>query len=172
MFQFTRDFGIESLSRVVDEQLWSVAPDFHALCRLNCMFLRGQLEFTPYHSGPLLVETVPLVPALLELHEYGVFTYESNPYELALVAEDMSVEYEQRPYLNCVLSASHSAAWLDFFEALKLSAWQGQRMWMEFHTFASVQWVRAGQIISPTMPSSINGSGIHVKSHYSNGKAY
>lgn len=83
------------------------------------MFLQGQLHFTPYHSGPPLAETWPLVPDLLRLNRLGVFTYNSSPYELEVVAEDVSVECEQRPYLECILSARTTPKWRAFFDDLK-----------------------------------------------------
>ena len=61
---------------------WYEANDFDDLLRLNRAFLRGESEFTLYHAGPIFVETTPMVPGLLRLHDYGMLTWQSQPWEI------------------------------------------------------------------------------------------
>ena len=56
--------------------------DWAGFIDLNRQSLRGQVDFSPYHAGPIYSETKPLVPGLLRLHDFGILTIESQPSQL------------------------------------------------------------------------------------------
>ena len=57
-----------------------VSDDYSHLLELNRDFLRGKLHCTPYSPGSLYKESVPLRAGLLRLHDLGLFTISSQPY--------------------------------------------------------------------------------------------
>ena len=64
---------------------WHTAKDYAALLRTNRAFLRDELEFSPYHKGPIYKETMAMMPALLRLHDYGMLTLGSQPHAVERV---------------------------------------------------------------------------------------
>lgn len=52
---------------------------FETMLTLNIQFIRGEIAETPSHLGPLDEESIPLIPALLELNSLGMFTTNSQP---------------------------------------------------------------------------------------------
>ena len=55
--------------------------NFSDLITLNRKFLLGQIPETLYYCGQIDEETIPLVPGLLKLHDFGLFTIGSQPYD-------------------------------------------------------------------------------------------
>lgn len=114
-------FGIQSLIRVTTHQLWNDVPDFSSLCRLNELFLRGSIQRTPYHEGPIFEETLPLVPSLLQLQKLGIFTDGSRPHGIvSYEVDDEGQEwfYEQRPCLDFIMT-THDEKYKKLFDGLK-----------------------------------------------------
>ncbi|KAK3672531.1 hypothetical protein LTR78_007581 [Recurvomyces mirabilis] len=59
---------------------WATATSWKDVLDLNRAFLRKETEATPFYCGPIYWETVPMVPALERLHDYGIFTTASQPW--------------------------------------------------------------------------------------------
>ncbi|KAL8665256.1 MAG: hypothetical protein Q9168_007751 [Polycauliona sp. 1 TL-2023] len=84
---------------------WLELPDYDAALHLNQAFIKGERRCNIGHRGPLDPETKPLIPGLLRLHEYGLLTYDSQPFR---PQERISLkekggwwqEIRQRPYLR------------------------------------------------------------------------
>ncbi|KAH7418732.1 hypothetical protein BKA64DRAFT_763361 [Cadophora sp. MPI-SDFR-AT-0126] len=81
------------------EIFWRTAKNFSDLITLDRKFLLGQIPETPYHHGQIFEETIPLVPGLLKLHDFGLFTIDSQPSGCGVDKRDI--------------------AYLEFFEKLK-----------------------------------------------------
>lgn len=58
---------------------WSEAKSYEDLLDLNRAFLRGDREICAYHMGPVYFETMPSLPTLLRLHDFGILTTNSQP---------------------------------------------------------------------------------------------
>lgn len=69
------------LQDLYSECLWKACEGFDQLIELNRKYLRGEIESTPYHLGPIKTETVPLVQDLLQLHDRRLLTTNSQPFE-------------------------------------------------------------------------------------------
>lgn len=52
---------------------------YKQLLDTNIKFLKGEIEETPYHGGPVDTETLPLLEDLVMLNEKGFFTVSSQP---------------------------------------------------------------------------------------------
>lgn len=101
------------------EKPWKAAKDFSEILNLNRKFLLGEISQTPYHGGPVDDETLPLIKGLLELHDFGLLTEDSQPFEhLCGRDENDYFEYEQRPYVSFLVSNDNDQV-LKFFEMLK-----------------------------------------------------
>ncbi|KAL4515551.1 hypothetical protein Ndes2526B_g03796 [Nannochloris sp. 'desiccata'] len=59
--------------------LYSDVHSYQELLHVNADFLRGKHAFTCYSVAPVQEETQPLVPTLLRLHSYGLYTMISQP---------------------------------------------------------------------------------------------
>lgn len=101
------------------EKLWTAATNFSQLCSLNRKFLLGKMAQTPYHFGPIDDETIPLVQPLLELHDFGLLTIGSQPYDHDFCYEEGTgwVERQQRPFVDFLMSGD-DGQYLKFFQAL------------------------------------------------------
>jgi hypothetical protein len=99
--------------------LWRTAKDFSDLITLNQKFLSGQIPKTPYHGGPIDEETIPLLPGLLKLHDFGLFTICSQPYEQDVYESGKKwSEYQQRPFISFIMPGKDGLS-LEFFKRLK-----------------------------------------------------
>lgn len=58
---------------------WENATSWERILELNCAYLRCEFDFTPYYAGPIHDETLPLVPGLLGLHDFGFLPFSSQP---------------------------------------------------------------------------------------------
>ena len=99
---------------------WIEAQDFTELLVLNRKFLRGEILETPYHCAPIDEETIPLVEGLLKIHDLGLLTYSSQPYQDDRgfpVGEDWA-DYQQRPFLS-FLVADKDGLGLELFRKLQ-----------------------------------------------------
>ncbi|KAF2110289.1 hypothetical protein BDV96DRAFT_603889 [Lophiotrema nucula] len=89
---------------------WTAAQKWEELVEMNRWFIRGDTTTAPYHIGRLWEETDPLIAQLLELHEYGFITIDSQP-EMEHVSLSIAKKWhliKQRAYLTCVLPTRHS----------------------------------------------------------------
>ena len=62
------------------EAQWEACTTYSAMLQLNRDYLHGRLPRTPY-MGNLDPETAPLLSGLLQLHDYGLLTVQSQPNE-------------------------------------------------------------------------------------------
>ncbi|KAK3617927.1 hypothetical protein LTR56_024974 [Elasticomyces elasticus] len=70
------EFSDEDLASIME---WRTAKSYADIIKLNCAFLVGEREFSPYHMGPPYAETTPAIPTLIRLHDYGILTTNSQP---------------------------------------------------------------------------------------------
>jgi hypothetical protein len=98
--------------RVDLNEAWRTAKSFSDLCVLNRKFLRGEIEETPYHCGPIVEETIPLVESLLRLHDFQMLTHNSQPYTDAYPSlfEGKWYQGKQRPYVSFVVPRKHAVS--------------------------------------------------------------
>jgi hypothetical protein len=52
---------------------------YRELQDVNIQFLRGEIQKTPYHGGPVDSETIPLLSDLIRLNELGFVTVGGQP---------------------------------------------------------------------------------------------
>lgn len=62
-----------------EQALWDNAKTYDDILQLNRKYLVRQIHLTPYVPHQLEHETDHLVPGLLRLHDYGIFTFDSQP---------------------------------------------------------------------------------------------
>lgn len=91
----------------VDKE-WLALQSYDAALRLNQAYIKGQRPCNIGYCGPLDAETKELIPGLLKLHEYGLLTHSSQPFEPVerkFVDQNGGSweEWRQRPYL-CFLA--------------------------------------------------------------------
>lgn len=55
------------------------AVDLRALFELNKAYITGNVMIHPAHSCPLWHETVGIAKVILEMNEYGLFTFQGQP---------------------------------------------------------------------------------------------
>ena len=85
-------------------QKWETAETFPDLITLNRRYLQGDIPTTPYHCGPIEEETHQLVSGLLRLHDFGILTYQSQPYERSTGRNDGKYyEHWQKPFICFVM---------------------------------------------------------------------
>lgn len=82
---------------------WKHVRSFDDLVRVNASFVRGELQYSPYSCGPLMPDSLPLIPKLLALHQFGLVTTngQSNEckYGQPTRSGDKYFDSEQKPYL-------------------------------------------------------------------------
>ncbi|KAK5689612.1 hypothetical protein LTR97_012785 [Elasticomyces elasticus] len=59
--------------------LWSTAPDLETLIRLNTKYIKDELRIHPAHSHPVDPETKDISSSLLQMNQYGLFTFSGQP---------------------------------------------------------------------------------------------
>ena len=99
---------------------WIAVQEFTELLVLNRKFLQGEILETPYYCAPIDEETLPLVEGLLKVHDLGLLTYSSQPYQddrCFRVGEDWA-DYQQRPFLS-FLVADKDGLGLELFRKLQ-----------------------------------------------------
>ncbi len=67
---------------------------FNDLLNLNISFIKGEIDKTIYHLGPLDKETDEIKKEILEINQKGLLTTQSQPGGLNFIG------YRQRPYLK------------------------------------------------------------------------
>lgn len=99
---------------------WAAAPDWNALLQLNLLFIRGEVDINPDHLGPLNEESMPLVTGLIKLHEYGILTCNSQPFEKSseFITGKGWLQKRQRPYLHFMLPTLHPDISIDSVDDL------------------------------------------------------
>jgi hypothetical protein len=100
-------------------KLWRTAKDFSALISLSQKYLSGKIPYSPYHPGPIDEETIPLLPGLLKLHDFGLFTFSSQPYKHSVYESGEEwTEDQQRPFVSFIMPGKDGLS-LEFFKRLK-----------------------------------------------------
>jgi hypothetical protein len=114
------DKVIKKYGRLDFRPVFKAVRNFKELLRVNAAFLRGEVNGTPYHLGPIADETGPIAKELIELHEkYGVMTINGQPgtctyeewiepwtdEELKQSGGGVFLDMEQAPYLILVIEA-------------------------------------------------------------------
>lgn len=83
---------------------WKRVKTFDDLVRVNAAFVRGDLKRSPYHAGPLMPDSLPLVPNLLALHRLGLVTTSGQSNECKYCQPtrrgDRYFDSEQKPYIE------------------------------------------------------------------------
>jgi hypothetical protein len=59
--------------------VWKSITSYQDLVDVNVAFLNGKLSRTPYHSGPIDKETVPLLKKLIKINKMGFVSIEGQP---------------------------------------------------------------------------------------------
>lgn len=60
-------------------EIYAHVTSFNDIVQLNCAFIMGDLYQTPYHGGPLMVESMPMKRDLLTVNQKGFVSYDSQP---------------------------------------------------------------------------------------------
>lgn len=96
------------------EDDWMYVNNFSELIKTNILFIKGILKTSPYHQGPLDVDSVPLIDKLVLLHKYGLFTTEGQSasciHKTYIPKTKKYVNIEQKPYL-CFLMRNNNTNW-------------------------------------------------------------
>lgn len=83
---------------------WTHVKTFEDLVRRNAAFVSGDLRHTPYSAGPLMPDSLPLVPNLLALHQFGLVTTCGQSKECKFgqltVCGSHYYDSEQKPYIS------------------------------------------------------------------------
>jgi hypothetical protein len=92
------------MTDIDDEQQWQSAKTFTDLLSLNRMYLMGEISTAPYHVEPI---EEPLTPGLLRLHDFGMLTYESQPFKQSSGIDDGTHwERWQKPFVTVIMDNS------------------------------------------------------------------
>jgi len=59
--------------------LWKSVSTFRQLCDLNVLYISGLLVTSPYHMGPILSESDPIIRQLAQCNRNLIFTVSSEP---------------------------------------------------------------------------------------------
>jgi len=87
---------------------WQASKSYSAALKLSRLSINGERNCSIHHMGPLDPESKGLVAGLLELHDYGMLTHNSQPFE-RLRPEIMQqgggfwAQVRQRPYLSFLI---------------------------------------------------------------------
>lgn len=90
------------------QQEWQASKSYSAALRLSRLSINGERNCSIHHLGPLDPESKGLVAGLLEVHDYGMLTHNSQPFE-RLRPEIMQqgggfwAQARQRPYLSFLI---------------------------------------------------------------------
>lgn len=76
----TKKYG-EDIKALVDgtEVLWRSVSTFRHACDLNVLYIIGILPTSPYHCGPILSESNPIIKQLAQCNRNMMFTVSSEP---------------------------------------------------------------------------------------------
>ena len=98
------------VAQVQDSRIaYESADSIDDLKRMNISFLKGELQATAYHFGPLLAESTPLVEKLVTLNELDFLTTGSQP---GCTVHSQGRRYEQRFYIDGVMPRKYLAMFL------------------------------------------------------------
>jgi hypothetical protein len=98
------------VAQVQDSRIaYESAESIDDLKRMNIAFLKGELQATAYHFGPLLAESAPLVDKLVALNELDFLTTGSQP---GGTFRSQGKVYEQRFYVEGVIPRKYLALFL------------------------------------------------------------
>ena len=93
------------------ENEWRLLKDYSDAISLNRLFIRGERTFNINHMARLEPDSEPLIPALLSLHDYGILTYNSQPFKKAPKFINQGggfwIQNCQRPYLQFLIPKNH-----------------------------------------------------------------
>ena len=102
----------------------------------NLSFLHGKIDVNPGHLGPLDEETAPILHGLIELHEYGILTCGSQPFEKSstfLVGKGW-YQKRQRPYVHFMLPTLHRDISIDCVDAFIERLFADKRILVSVHS--------------------------------------
>lgn len=83
------------------DRLYELVKDVRDLQALNLMFLRGLLDSTTYHGGPLDEESDLIADDLYTINLFGFLSVASQPYMefMGVLPEDRGKLVKQRPFI-------------------------------------------------------------------------
>ena len=98
------------VAQVQDSRIaYESAESIDDLKRMNIAFLKGELQATAYHFGPLLAESAPLIDKLVALNELDFLTTGSQP---GGTFRSQGTSYMQRFYVEGVIPRKYLALFL------------------------------------------------------------
>lgn len=113
----------EELDKIVRELDvgWLNCNNFCELLEMNIKFIKGELNATPYHLGPLDNPSQELINNLLKLHKHGIFTVDGQESrcEYGTKCDDYMIDIKQRGYLRFHIDLNNKQLISSFFEQLK-----------------------------------------------------
>lgn len=103
---------------------WYAAKTFADLINFNRAYLLGHIPTSPYHCGPIAEETLQIRSGLLRLHDFGILTFDSQPYERSISHVDCEFpiycggrcecprywEIWQKPYVCFMVESSRTGS--------------------------------------------------------------
>lgn len=124
---YTMDFPFDEIPRLNGEyvqskatnaeinlatKLFNEAKTYTGVLRLNTLFIKGTLKATPYHGGPLEIDSQKLINDLIQLHEYGLLTHNGQAgWHGCALRSDPSEWFAtiQKPFLTFLMPKSSFA---------------------------------------------------------------
>lgn len=82
--------------------MWSTATTFSELIDVNIKFLKGEINESPWHCGPLNGESFSILDKLIEINEKGLLTTSSQPGVFNFI-ENVG-PYHQKAYVSGFIS--------------------------------------------------------------------
>ena len=81
---------------------------YEEILQINTDFIKGILKISPYHNGPLEIDSQTVKDKLIKMHEYGLFTYDGQAGKagckyLENTKTGPPMNYQQRSYSNFVV---------------------------------------------------------------------
>lgn len=104
----------QTYTKIVHLGLWKDAKDLKTIFDLNKLYISGQLTIHPGHGIPLYAESGCLQAKLLEMNEYGLFTFQGQP-RTAAGEEEFKPPHDhedgRNPVMDKILEPSNTKAY-------------------------------------------------------------
>jgi hypothetical protein len=114
--------------------LWASAPSWRHLLRYNIFYLRSGIDSSPSFGIGLNPESLPLVPQLTKLHDYGVLTTNSQSFSSSTnyryTVENGWFQLQQRSYVDFLIPTTHEKIPVDRVNKLVTALVNQGRSWV------------------------------------------